>query len=199
MKLNNTCSLEGKLWQILLLFSHTIMSSSLPPHGLQHSRLPCPSPSPRACSNSCSLSQWCIQPSHPLLPPSLPAFNLSPHEGFSNELALWIRWPKYWSFNFSINISNEYSGLMSFRIDSLLSKGLSRVFSNTTVQRHQFFSAQPYVWSNSRQCIKKQRHHFTGKRQSSQNYGFSLVMYWCKSWTIKKAECWRIDAFKLWC
>ena len=60
---------------------------------------------------------------------------------FSNELALCIRWPKYWSF--SISPSNEYSGLISFRIVliSLLSKGLSRVFSNTTVQKHQFFSS----------------------------------------------------------
>ena len=59
---------------------------------------------------------------------------------FSNESILPIRWPKYWSFSFSISPSNEYSGLSSFRIDwliSLQSKGLSRVFSNTTVQKHQ--------------------------------------------------------------
>ena len=63
---------------------------------------------------------------------------------FSNESALCIRWPKYWRFNFSISPSNEYSGLISFRIDwfDLQFKGLSRVFSNTTVQKHQFFSAQ---------------------------------------------------------
>ena len=64
---------------------------------------------------------------------------------FSKESVLCIRWPKYWSFSFSISPSNEYSGIISFRIDwwiSLQSKGLSRVFSNTTVQKHQFFSAQ---------------------------------------------------------
>ena len=64
---------------------------------------------------------------------------------FSNELALRIRWPKYWSFSFNISPSSEYSGLIPFRIDSLISlqsRGLSRVFSNTTVQKHQFFSAQ---------------------------------------------------------
>ena len=69
---------------------------------------------------------------------------------FSNELALSIRWPKYW--NFSISPSNEYSGLISFRIDwfdLLSSKGLSRIFSNTTVQKHHFFSVQPSLWSNS--------------------------------------------------
>ena len=64
---------------------------------------------------------------------------------FSNEAVLRIRWPKYWSFSFSINPSNEYSGLISFRmdwLDLLESKGLSRIFSNTTVQKHQFFGAQ---------------------------------------------------------
>ena len=69
---------------------------------------------------------------------------------FSNESALHIRWPKYWSFNF-ISLSNEYSGLISFKIDwfdSLQSKGLSRVFSNTTIQKHQFFGSQPSLWSN---------------------------------------------------
>ena len=58
-----------------------------------------------------------IQPSHPLSSPSPPAFNLSQHQGLSIELALGIRWPKYWSFSFYISPSNEYSGLISFRID----------------------------------------------------------------------------------
>ena len=69
---------------------------------------------------------------------------------FSNESTLRMRWPKYWSFSFSISPSNEHSGLISFGMDqscltgwiSLQSKGLSRVFSNTTVQKHQFLSAQ---------------------------------------------------------
>ena len=78
-----------------------------------------------------------------LLPPSI-----FPSKGvFSNESALRIRWPKYWCFSFNINPSNEYSGLISFRMDwsdffFLQSKGLSRVFLNTTVQKHQFFSSQ---------------------------------------------------------
>ena len=58
-----------------------------------------------------------IQPSHPLSSPSPPAFNLSQNQGCSNELALHIRWPKYWSFNFNISPSNEYAGLISFRMD----------------------------------------------------------------------------------
>ena len=79
---------------------------------------------------------------HPLLlqPSIFPSIRV-----FSNESVLHIKWSKYWSFSFSISPSNEYSGLISFRIDwshLLQSKGLSRVFSNTTVQKHQFFSAQ---------------------------------------------------------
>ena len=72
---------------------------------------------------------------HPLLfPPSIfPSIGV-----FSNKSILCIRWPKYWNFSFNISPFNKYSGLISFRID----RGLSRVFSNTTVQKHQFFSAQ---------------------------------------------------------
>ena len=65
---------------------------------------------------------------------------------FSNESGLHIRWPKYWSF--SISPSNEYSGLISLGLISLPSKGLSRLFPNTTVQKHQFFGTQLYLWSN---------------------------------------------------
>ena len=75
-----------------------------------------------------------------LLPSIFPSIRV-----FSNESVLHIRWPMYSSFSFSISPSNEYSGLISFRMDwliSLRSKGLSRVFSNTTVQKHQFFGAQ---------------------------------------------------------
>ena len=93
-----------------------------------------------------------IQPSHPLLSPSPPAFKLSQHQGLSNESVLSIRWPKCWSFSFSICSSNEYSGRFPLGLTGLISlqfKGLSRVFSNTTVQKHQFFGAQLSLWSNS--------------------------------------------------
>ena len=66
---------------ILIQFSRSIVSDSLRPHGLQHARLPCPSPTPRAYSNSHPLNRWCIQPSHPLSSPSPPTFNLSQHQG----------------------------------------------------------------------------------------------------------------------
>ena len=70
---------------------------------------------------------------------------------FSNESAFRIRWPKYWSFSFNISPSNEYSGVTPLGLTSwiLQSKGLSRVFPNTTVQKHQFFGARLSLWSNS--------------------------------------------------
>ena len=71
---------------------------------------------------------------------------------FSNESTLHMRWPKYWSFSFSISPSNEHPGLLSFRmdwLDLLQSKGLSRIFSNATIQKHQFFGTQLSSQSNS--------------------------------------------------
>ena len=100
-------------------FSHPVVSDSLQPHGLQQTRSPCPSPTPWVYSNSCHWISDAIQPCHPLSSPSPPAFNLSQQWGFSNEWVLCIRWPKYWSFTFSISPSNKYSGLISFRMDWL--------------------------------------------------------------------------------
>ena len=132
-------------WKQLSLLSHSVMSDSLWPHGLQHARLPCPSLSPGVCSNSCLLS---VMPSNYLilfyslllLPSIFPSIRI-----FSNESALHIRWPKYWSISFSISPSNEYPGLISFRIDwfdHLAVQGT--LFSSTAVQKH----AQPTLWSN---------------------------------------------------
>ena len=91
------------------------MADSLQPHGLQHTRLPCPY-LPEFAQTHAHWVGDAIQPSHPLSSPSL-AFNLSQHQGLSNELALPVRWLKYWNFSFSISPSNEYSQLISFRID----------------------------------------------------------------------------------
>ena len=82
-----------------------------------------------------------------LLPSIIPSVRVS-----SSESALGIRWPKYWSFSFSIISSNKYSGLISFRIDwfdLLAVQGTLKYLSNSTVQKHRFFSAQPSLWSNS--------------------------------------------------
>ena len=91
---------------------------------------------------------------HPLLlPPSIfPSIWV-----FSNKSALCIRWPKYWSFSFSISPSNEYSGLVSFRMywfNLLAVQGTLMIFSNTTVQKHQFFSVQLSLWSNSQFMVQ---------------------------------------------
>ena len=145
----------GNCWENLVQFSSSVMSNSLWPHGLQHARLPCPSSTPGACSNSHPL----VMPSNHLilcrplllLPSVFPIIRV-----FSNESVLCIRWPKYWGFSFSISPSNEYSGILIgwfplglTGLISLLSRGLSWVFSNTTVQKHRFSGTQPSLWLNS--------------------------------------------------
>ena len=100
-------------------FSCSVTSESLRPHGLQHTRPPCPSPAPQVYSNSCPLSRWrhpTISSCRPLLlqPSVFPSIRV-----FSNESVLCIRWPKYWNFSFNISPSSEYSGLISFRMDWL--------------------------------------------------------------------------------
>ena len=121
------------------------------PQELQYLRLLCPPLSPRVCSNSRQFAQTesVMLPNHlilccSLLLPSIFAIISL----FPSVPVLHIRWPNYWSFSFNISPSNEYSGLNSLGLTgwiSLQSKGLSRIFSNTTVQRHQFFGAQHRV------------------------------------------------------
>src|SRR5574341_1149507 len=121
---------------------------------------------------------------------------------FSNESTLRMRWPKYWSFSFSIITSKEIPGLISSEWTgwiSLQSKGLSRVFSNTTVQKHQFFGAQPSSQSNLDSIFKSRDITLPTKVRLVKAMVFPVVMYGCESWTVKEAECRRIDAFELWC
>ena len=92
------------------------MSDSLQPHEMQHTRPPCPSPTPGVYSNSCPS----VMPSNHLIlcrPLLLPPLIFPSIRVFSHKSVLRIRWPKYWSFSFSISPSNEYSGLISFRMD----------------------------------------------------------------------------------
>ena len=101
-------------------FSRSVMSNSLQPHELQHARPLCPSPTPGVHSNSCPSSQWC----HPAISFSVVPFSsCSPIPPsirvFSSESTLHMRWPKYWSFSFSISPPNELPGLISFRSDWL--------------------------------------------------------------------------------
>ena len=135
-----------------LLFSCSIMSNSLQPHGLQHSKLPCPSPSLRVASNSCPLSWW----GHPTISSSVVPFSCP--QSCTASRSFPMNWLFAWggqSIGASVsplvlpmNIQGWFPlGLAG--LISLPSKGLSRVFSSTTVQKHQFFNAQPSLWSNS--------------------------------------------------
>ena len=132
--------------------SHSVVSDSLWSHESQHARPPRPPPTPRVHWDSRPLSQWChpaISSCRPLLllPPIPPSIRV-----FSNESTLCMRWQKYWSFSFSIIPPKKSQGWSPSEWTgwiSLQSKGLSRVFSNTTVQKHQFFGAQPSSQSNS--------------------------------------------------
>ena len=141
----------------VLLFSWWVVFNSLQPHGLQHATLLCPLSLSQSSLRFLSIES--VMPFnhlvlyHPLflLPSIFPSIRV-----FSNDSALCIRWSDYRSF--SSSPFNGYSGLIF-----LQSKGLSRVFSNTTVQKQQFVGAQPLLWSHS-----------------------PVVMYGCESWTIKK-------------
>ena len=101
----------------MLLFSYSVMSDSLQPHGLQHTRLPCPSTPSGVCSNSHPLIWWL----HPIISSSVVPFSSCLHSFpasvFSHYSALHIKWPKYWNFSFRISLSNEYSGVISFMIN----------------------------------------------------------------------------------
>ena len=141
-------------------FSHSVMSDSLQPHGPKHARPPCLSPTlgvyPNSWINSPTPVHWvcdAIQPSHPLSSPSPPPLNLSQHQGF-------FKWVSSLHQGGQSIGSSASTSVLPMNIQgwfplgwtgwiSLQSKGLSRVFSNTTVQKHQFFSTQLSLWSNS--------------------------------------------------
>ena len=145
--------LTRKLSWTLLLFSHAVVSDCLQPKGLQHVRLPHPSLFPGVCSNSCPLSWW----RHPTISSSVTPFSSCPQSfsasgsfpwvGFSYQVAevleVQLQHPSF-QWLLKVDFLLGLTGLISF-----LSKGLSEVFSSTTVQKHQFLGAQPSLWSNS--------------------------------------------------
>ena len=179
---------EFTYYTISVQFSHSVMSDSLWPHGLQHARPPCPSPSPALItishlsspwvySNSCPLSQWC----HPTISFSVIPFSFCPQSfpvsgSFQMSQALRIRWPKYWSFSFNISPSNEHPGLSFFRMDWLdllavqgtLKCLLQHHSSKASILRHSaFFIVQlshPYMTTGK--TIALTRRIFFGKVMS---------------------------------
>ena len=144
-------------------FSHSVMCDSLRPNGLQHTRLPCPSPTPGVYSNSCPSSQWCYPTISSSVVPfssclqSLPALRSFPMSQFFASCGQIIGASASVSV-LPMNIQDWFPWGLTGWI-SLQSKGLSRVFSNTTIQERQYFSAQLSLWSkpfyiptNSAQC-----------------------------------------------
>ena len=134
-------------------FSHSVVSNSLWPHGLQYARSPCPSPTSRVYSNSCPLSRWC----HPTISSSVIPFSFCLQSFLASESFQMSQF--FTSGGQSMGVSASTSVLPMTIQDwsplgwtgwiSLQFKGLSRVFFNTTVQKHQFFDSQPSLWSNS--------------------------------------------------
>ena len=154
-------------------FSHSVVSNSLWPHGLQHARPPCPSPTPRVYSNSCPLSQW----GHPTSSSSVIPFSSSPQSfpasgSFQMSQLFASGWPKYWSFSFSISPSNEHPGLISFTVDWL--DHLVQGTLKSLLQHHSskaFFTVQlshPYMTTGK--IIALTRWTFVGKVMSLVRY-----------------------------
>ena len=145
-KLGKICCYQPTLPIYLLVFSHPVMSDSLQSHGLQHTRPPCPSPSPEVCPSSCPLHWWC----HPAISSSDAVFSFCPQS-----------FPASGTFPVSCPLTSDVQntgasasvipvniqGCSPLRLNSLislLSKGLLGVFSSTTVQKHQFFGILPF-------------------------------------------------------
>ena len=155
-------------------FSHSVVSDFLWTHESQHARPPCPSPTPGVHSDSCPSSRWC----HPTISSSVIPFPSCPQSlrVFSNESTLCMRWPKYWSFSFSIIPSKEHPGLVSFRMDWLdllavhgtLKSLLQHHSSKTSIlRRSAFFTVQlshPYMTTGKN--IALTRWTFVGKVMS---------------------------------
>ena len=143
------------LYLIIFITSVTQLCLTLQPHGLQQTRLPCPQPTPKACSNSCPSSQWC----HPTLSLSVISSSVIPVSCLQSFLSsgtfpmsqFFISGGQSIGASSSVLPKNikDWFPLRLIALLSLQSKGLSRVFSNTTVQDHQFFGAQLSLWSNS--------------------------------------------------
>ena len=162
---------------MLVQFSRSVVSDSLWPHELQHARLPCPSPTPGVHSNSYPSSRWC----HPAISSSVVHFfscpqSLTASGFFSNESTLHMRWPKYWSFSFSIIPSKEHPGLISFRMDWLdllavqgtLKSLLQHYSSKASILRHSAFFIIPlsHPYMTTEKTIALTRRTLVGKVMS---------------------------------
>ena len=158
------------------------------PHEPQHTRPPCPPPTPRDYPNSCSLSRWChltISSCHPLLllPSIFPNIRV-----FSNESALHIRWAKYWGFSFNMSPSNEHPGLISFRMDWLDLLAIQGTFKSllqhhsskaSTLLQSAFFIVQlshPYTTTGKTIALTRRTFVPNRKRSTSRLYIVTLII-----------------------
>ena len=145
--------MNGMGSNIPLLSSHSVISDSLRPHGLQHERLPCPSSSPGVCSNSCPSSQWCHSTISSSFVPFSSYLDSFPASKSFPVSQLFVSGSQSMETSASssvlpVNIQGCFPlGLTG--LNSLFTRGLSRVFSSTTIWKHQFFGAQHSLWSNS--------------------------------------------------
>ena len=133
-------------------FSSSVLSDSLRPHESQHTRPPCHHQLPEFTQTHVHRVSDAIQPPHPLSSSSPPAPNPTQHQSLDDESTLHMRWPRYWSSGLASFLPKKSQGWSPSEWTgwiSVHSKGLSRVFSNTIVQKHQFFSPQPSSQSNS--------------------------------------------------
>ena len=138
--------------KLLLLFIRSVVSDSLQPHGLQQARLPCPSPSPRACSNSCPLSWWCYQTISSSVIPFSSCLQLFPASGSFPVSQFFTSGGQNMRASASISVlPMNIQGWCPLGVTGLIlqSKGLPRVFSGTTVWKQQSFGAHSSLWSNS--------------------------------------------------
>ena len=152
---------DASLFLSSVQFIHSVVSDSLRLCGLEHARPPCPSPTPRAYSNSCP-SSWLMPPNHLILcrPLLLPLAIFSSIRVFSNESTLCMRWPKYWSFSFSIIPSREYPGLISFMMDWL---DLLAVQGTLKSLLPHHSSKASVLWCSAGKTITLTRRTFVGK------------------------------------
>ena len=144
--------LEKRNLTFSVQFSHSVVSDSLQPHGVQHARFLCPSPTPRAYSNSCPLSRRCHPTISSCVIPFSSCLQSFPASGSFQWATSSHQVANYWSFSFSISPSNEYSGMISFRIDRFdllavqgtLKSLLQHRSSKASIRRHSAF-----LWSNT--------------------------------------------------
>ena len=158
-------------------FSRSVVSNSLRPHESQHARPPCPSPTPRVYPNPCPSNRWCHPAISSSVVPLLLLLPIPPNiRVFSNESTLHMRWPKYWSFSFSISPFKEHPGLVSFRmawVDLLAVQGtlkslLQHHSSKASIlQRSDFFTVQlSHPFMTTGKTIALSRRTFVGKVMS---------------------------------